>query len=96
MSKGVEVVVDTYDQKTRTFAVYSARFPCEGHSYVLPEALQAAFSSVNLVQLKRDPKSMIGKQFVTTAELKTITDPDVTKNHDAQYETSALRKICSQ
>lgn len=96
LSKGVEIVVDTYDLKTRTFAVYSARFPCEGLSYIVPEALRAALPSVDLVQLKRDPKSMVGRQFVTAAELKTIMDPDVTKNHDAQYKTSALSKICSQ
>jgi hypothetical protein len=91
----VEIVVDTYDGATKTFAVFSKRFPCEGYSYVTPEALVAGVGAINAMQLRKDPKSVSGKEFETTAELSTVSGDDIEKNHAAQSEQSALDKICS-
>lgn len=91
---GAKIVVDTYDGTTKTFAVFSARFPCEGYSFVTPESLTAAVPDLNLNQVKRDPKALAGKEYTTSNELQTISSGDIEKNHEGQSETSALNKVC--
>ena len=91
---GTKIVVDTYDEKTKTFSVFSVRFPCEGYVYVKTEALAAAVSGISLDHIHNNAKSFSGKEFETTAELRTIADEEVLKNHESQSEASVLDKLC--
>ena len=84
--------MDTYDSRTKTFAVFASEFPCEGYSYVTVDAL--ALAAVDVNKLRRDPKNATGKQFDTTTELATVTDGKIKTNHSAQ-SSDALKKLCS-
>lgn len=92
LPKGARIVVDTYDSETKTFAVFSSKFPCEGYSYVTFDALAKAAGDVN--DVRSDPKKATGKEFDTTAELATVVDGKIKTNHGAQLSGS-LKKLCS-
>ena len=72
IAAGVDIVIDGYAKDSARYAVYASRFPGEGCSYVTPEALSAAVKSIELNSIRSNPLELLGKNFETTAELKTV------------------------
>lgn len=73
------IKVESYDENTRTFRVFSVTTPAEGNPPVTAEGLKRAIKSFDLKNALAHPGSLVGRKFMTDNELPTLT-PDEKKS----------------
>jgi hypothetical protein len=77
------IEVKSFDAGTETFCVFAVKFPGEGDSFVTPKALAEAVKPEERPDILGKPGAIVGKQFETTSELKTVEGEALDLAHPA-------------
>ena len=85
LAKGHLISIEEYVVASASYRVTSVQFPGEGDSFVTPEALAQAVTTLKITRLKRSPREIVGNQYKLDKALPTLTPSEKKKRESLPH-----------